>query len=94
MKMSQHVALLFNLLVFKKLFAGFGEGGGGGGNCPPCSPLATALISVIIQTNFDQVEPSAAIRVIVRDEATCNGGNIFYKNRKTYYLVSQFKKDM
>ena len=31
--MSQHLALLLNLGVLKKLFAGFG---GGGGQLPPC----------------------------------------------------------
>ena len=35
-KMSQHVALLFNLGVLKKLFAGFGGGGGGGGGIGSC----------------------------------------------------------
>ena len=35
---NQHVALLFNLGVLKKLFVGIG--GGGGGQLPP---LATAL---------------------------------------------------
>ena len=36
--MSQHVALLFNLGVLKRLFAGFG-----GGAVAPLPPLATAL---------------------------------------------------
>ena len=34
--MSQHVALLFNLGVLKKLFAGFG----GWGQLPPCPPAS------------------------------------------------------
>ena len=40
-KMSQHVALLFNLGVLKKLFADFG---GGGATTPLPPPPATALL--------------------------------------------------